>query len=173
MHCCPTAACSKLPDLRLAQFGIRVPTVQCRQGRTVAIGRGRSGFIHQPLCDLIRSCRTWPGIRVRFGQRSAGGARRRDVRSQSKRCSNDSGSGPQRPSRSDRTTHYSASERRISLAELRRRWVADLKKTLDMLVEVAPSAIAVVVTGFTAPDARFSSIAKQFVEEAGYSRYLP
>ena len=71
------------------------------------------------------------------------------------------------------TTHYSASERRISLAELRRRWVADLKKTLDMLVEVAPSAVAGVVTGFTSSDARFSSIAKQFVEETGYSKYLP
>ncbi len=70
------------------------------------------------------------------------------------------------------TTDYSAGERRISLAELRLRWVSDLRKTLDIIVEVAPSTLTDVIRGFVSPDARFSSIARQFVEESRYRRYL-
>lgn len=72
------------------------------------------------------------------------------------------------------TTDYSASARRISLADLRQRWAADLKRTLDLLVEVAPAALADVIRGFVAPESRFSSICRQLVEESpDYRRYLP
>ena len=70
------------------------------------------------------------------------------------------------------TAEYSAEIRRISLADLRRRWIENLKRTLDTIAEVAPTALADVVKGFSAPDARFSSIARQFVEESAYRRYL-
>ncbi|MCE2499790.1 MAG: hypothetical protein J4G13_02880 [Dehalococcoidia bacterium] len=69
-------------------------------------------------------------------------------------------------------TSYSAGERRISLAELRLRWVSDLRKTLDIIVEVAPSTLTDVARGFVSSDARFSSIARQFVEGSRYRHYL-
>ena len=71
------------------------------------------------------------------------------------------------------TSNYSAEARRISLADLRQRWVRDLKRTLDFIVEVAPSTLADIVRESVAPDARFSSIARQFVAESMYRRYLP
>ena len=72
------------------------------------------------------------------------------------------------------TTNYSAAARRISLADLRQRWAADLKRTLDLLVEVAPAALVDVIRGFVAPESRFSSICRQLVEESpDYRRYLP
>ena len=71
------------------------------------------------------------------------------------------------------TTHYSAQQRRISLADLRERWVRDLRRTLDTLAEVAPSALVVVVSGFVSPESRFSSICRQLIEETEYRRYLP
>ena len=70
------------------------------------------------------------------------------------------------------TAEYSAGERRISLADLRKRWVQNLRRTLDTLLEVAPHELGAVISGFVSPEARFSSIARQFVAESRYSRYL-
>ena len=71
------------------------------------------------------------------------------------------------------TAEYSAGERRISLADLRKRWVQNLRRTLDTVLEVAPTELGAIVGGFVSPDARFSSIARQIVAESRYSRYLP
>ena len=70
------------------------------------------------------------------------------------------------------TPEYSAGVRRISLSDLRRRWLQNLKTTLDTIQEVAPSELGAVIRGFVSPDARFSSIARQFVAESVYRRYL-
>ena len=71
------------------------------------------------------------------------------------------------------TPEYSAGVRRICLADLRRRWVQNMRRTLDTIREVAPSELGAVIRGFVSPDARFSSIARQFVAESAYRRYLP
>lgn len=70
------------------------------------------------------------------------------------------------------TAQFSAEVRRVSLADLRQRWVRDLRRTLDILFEVEPSALADVIRGFVSPDARFSSIARQCVAESKFASYL-
>ena len=70
------------------------------------------------------------------------------------------------------TTQYRAGERRANLADLRRLRVEGLQALLDLSFAQAPFLIPAIIRGFIAPGARFSSIARQFVEESRYRRYL-
>ena len=70
------------------------------------------------------------------------------------------------------TTRYRAAERRANLAYLRRLRVEALQTLLDLSFAQAPFLIPVIIRGFIAPGARFSSICEQFVEESRYSHHL-
>ena len=62
--------------------------------------------------------------------------------------------------------------RRVHLPTYRRQRARRVREALNNMAEIAPHLLPVVVSALVSPTARFSSICRQQVVEAGYERYL-
>lgn len=62
--------------------------------------------------------------------------------------------------------------RRVDLAVLRHQWITALNQALDRLAPIMPNLLPALVAGMVSPNARFSSICRQTVEQSEYRRYL-
>ena len=62
--------------------------------------------------------------------------------------------------------------RRVHLPTYRQQRATRVRDTLNNMAEIAPHLLPVVVSALVSPTARFSSICRQQVVEAGYERYL-
>ena len=67
---------------------------------------------------------------------------------------------------------YSAKERIVSLAVLRKRWIENLQRLLDLSTATVPQLIPAIVAGYVSPNQRFSSICKQYIAESRFNAYL-
>ena len=71
------------------------------------------------------------------------------------------------------STHFRAGERKVSLAEMRGRWVRHLHGTFDGIGDDADQGLMRhIVREFADPSCRFSSISRQFIATSKYSVYL-
>ena len=65
-----------------------------------------------------------------------------------------------------------AKVRRVHLPTDRRQRAKRVAETLENVAAITPHLLPVVVSSVVSPRARFSSICRQQVEQAGYGRYL-
>ena len=65
-----------------------------------------------------------------------------------------------------------AGMRRVDLAILRHQWATVLEQSLDRLASIMPDLLPALVAGVVSPNARFSSICRQLIEQSEYRRYL-
>ena len=72
----------------------------------------------------------------------------------------------------EQSVAVNAEIRKVDLAALRRQWIVALKQSLDRLAMLMPDLLPALVAGMVSTSARFSSICRQLVAEAGYGHYL-